>query len=278
MIKTNFDKTPEELILELFNAENDKHYSRNDVDILTGFKGLANKRRSVTAQILNRTIVDVDVPFATLKYTPIDLSVQFSVIALEIREVDTFDNLLSVTDTLILSEVHRRYGIRCDTWDFGIRRDGGNFYLYASPTNRAYSGEVLITLNSSLHTRVSNKVLVGFYPAQILTGLVVVPELDLYEPLDTYVSAKRLSWFKDFTRELDYMRVVDGKLYSTYELNARLAIYGVPPIEDGVNVVSRAVRTANDENTLFTHVLKVTGKDDRDAHYLHYNIIPEEEV
>ncbi len=268
-ITTNFNQTPEELILELFNADNGTAFTSQELDILDGHKDLLGGRRSVTAKILDLSLVDADIPYATLTFQPIVIPEQFSQIELEIREIDCFDENHVVQYDKIMAEITRRYKILVDDVNFGIRQDGGVYYFYATEANRAYTGEVPIALTLSFWTRVPNRELRGFYAKEPLEWAIEDQSVSAFEMPEDGLDVQRVTWHQNFTEIRNLLEVKDGRLVYPDQLNAYLEQYGIPPIPADAPVVNRIVRNP-DENSKYSHILKTTGLSNKETHYLHY--------
>lgn len=202
MITDNFLQTPEELIVELFNGENNLSLRADQFDIKDGHRDLLNKRREVNAILLDKTGFDCDVRDVVLTFTPIELEKQFSVIDLQLREVDVFDENKQIRVANILSEIERRYKIKTNETEFTIRHtEEGEWFFSVTELNRAWMGEVPINMELSLHTRITERELNGFEPKYLLSAVVKETEIKAFDRPVGELDLQRATWYRDFTAQ-----------------------------------------------------------------------------
>jgi len=270
----NFNQTPEELIIELFNAENGFDFSTNQMQVLPGYRDLLTGRRQAEVELLDSAVMaefDIDIPYATINFRPIYLVELFANIPLELREYDIVNEQGTVAPLKVYSEMLRKYGILMRPETFTVREEEGLYYIAAHESNRAYKGECVISLTASLTTRVATTELIGFFSKPSLLYEVTDVTLSPFDKsLLTAFNTKRVTWFQNFTIISDYLTVENGLLTQPDTLGRELIKMGVPAIPADQAVTLRAVRTTSGENPKYTYILRTLGLADEDTHYIHF--------
>ena len=254
-ITINFNQTPKELILELFNKENGYDFSSNQIAVTEGYRDLQTGRRVVEVELLERELFEeVDIPYADISFFPIILTSLFSDVELELREIDIVDENYNIVPSKVYSELLRRYGVYADAGIFNVREEGGDYYLVANSSNQAYSGEKLITLTHSLRSRVASNILKGFLAKPSFAYEIMVQAVTPFELPDTELDMERLTWWQNFSIISGYLTAADGILTQPELLNNSLANMGIPEIPADAVVTVRTVRESQGENPKYTHI------------------------
>jgi hypothetical protein len=151
------------LVRELFNFHNgsdftaEQLYADGPPQVLSD--GLYNTSQRM---IVNDPELGPILPWATIKYNRIDIATLFSVVEIKLREVDikadgTYDH------ALVLGEIARKYGLDNSEGKFVIKDVNGQESLVATADNPAFVGHSPLVVELSLDSRISLKVLNGFY-------------------------------------------------------------------------------------------------------------------
>lgn len=273
MTVTNLNKSPDTLLLELFNSENNTSYTSETLVFHSDVKLLEDGRTSLTVE--NKGSPEIEVPTAVITYKRIDLETLFSVVDVELREVDIINPDRDFVDSLILGEITRKYGVWVSPETFEIIRgdSGTDFTFAAKGTNVAYTGQVPINIIASLFTRVANKSLNGMFVGDPLANYITETNLQPWDvPVEEY-SIARNTWYLDFSELSHQMALTEtGELVNLTEVNTYLTQMGIPAIADGT-VFTNQPTTSEEYNSKFDRVLVSTAENPNDRYYLHYNEI-----
>ena len=159
----DFSKTPKSILLGLINSENNSTLTEDMFDFLP----LAEPTQPGfdTHVPMQWHTTDSMIGLVHIHYNRIDIGTLFSLTGISLKEVnlttDAGGNI--VFDDLFFAELSRRYNVVVTAADFEFTQNAEGVYVFkAKANNLAYKGEHLVSIESSLESRVQATILDGF--------------------------------------------------------------------------------------------------------------------